>query len=92
MPSKVARTQCNGVFGYQSVPPLLPAYNKFMGGVDRVSQIRRPYGYDRKSRRYWLRLFFQFLDYAVDNCYILYKHDSNRIGIVPLILNLNWLN
>lgn len=86
MSSKVARTQCNGVFGYQSVPPLLPAYNKFMGAVDLVSQIRKTYGYDRKSNRYWLRLLFAFVDYTVDNAYILYKRDCMARGIPPLSL------
>ena len=40
------------------MPPLLPAYNMFMGGVDRTDQLRKTYGFDRKSRHFWLRLFF----------------------------------
>ena len=36
MGSKVFRMQPGGVLRAQSVPPLLPAYNKFMGGVDRT--------------------------------------------------------
>ena len=62
MEDEVPRVQRNGRIGYQSVPPLLPAYNKYMGGVDRLSQLRKSYGYDQKSKRYWLRAFFQFLD------------------------------
>ena len=34
----VARLLPEGVLRYQSVPPILPAYNKFMGGVDRTDQ------------------------------------------------------
>ena len=60
MDSLVARLQPGGVLRNQSVPPLLPAYNKFMGGVDRTDQIRKCYGFDRKSKRCWLRLFFNF--------------------------------
>ena len=75
MEDEVPRVQRGGRIGYQSVPPLLPAYNKYMGGVDRLSQLRKSYGYDKKSKRYWLRAFFQFLDYAVDNAFILYKHN-----------------
>ena len=63
MDSKVFRMQPGGVLRAQSVPPLLPAYNKFMGGVDRTDQLRKTYGFDRKSKRSWLRLFFQFFDY-----------------------------
>ena len=58
MDSKVFRMQPGGVLRAQPVPPLLPAYNKFMGGVDRTDQLRKTYGFDRKSKRSWLRLFF----------------------------------
>ena len=86
MKDKVARIQRGGVLRYQSVPPVLPAYNKYMGGVDRLNQVRRSYGFDRKSRRYWLRLFFQFFDYATDNAHILYKHNCVRCNIKPVEL------
>ena len=65
------------------MPPLLPAYNKFMGGVDRNDQLRMMYGCDRKSRHYWLRLFFQFFDYAVNNAYLLYKYNCIACNICP---------
>ena len=39
-----------------------------------TDQLRKMYGFDRKSKLYWLRLFFQFFDYAVNNAYLLYKH------------------
>ena len=58
----------------EGVPRLLPAYNKCMGGVDRTDQLRMMYGFDRKSKRYWFCLYFQFFDYAVNNAYLLYKH------------------
>ena len=83
MDARVARLQPGGVLQTQSVPPLLPAYNKFMGGVDRTDQIRKSYGFDRKSKRSWLRLFFQFFDYAINNAYILYKHSCSRNGVRP---------
>ena len=73
----VARLQPEGVLRYQFVPPILPAYNKFIGIVDRTDQRRRMYGFDRKSKRYWLRTFFQFFDYAINNAYLLYKHSCH---------------
>ena len=81
MKGKVARVQPGGALRYQSVPPVLPAYNKFMGGVDRLSQLRKSYGYDRKAKRYWLRCFFQLWDYAITNAYILYKHNCKHFRI-----------
>ena len=57
MDTSVARLQPEGVLRFQSVPPLLSAYNRFMGGVDRNDQLRMMYVCDRKSRHYRLRLF-----------------------------------
>ena len=57
MNSKVFRLQPEGVLREQSVPPLLPAYNKYMGAVDLTDQLIRTYGFDRKSKRCWLRPF-----------------------------------
>ena len=77
---------------YQSVPPVLPAYNKYMGAVDRLSQLRKTYGFDRKSKRYWIRGFMTFFDYAVVNAYILYKQSCSKYGVKvvsPLEFRLN---
>ena len=58
MDAPVARLQPEGVLKY------LPAYNKFRGGyIDRIDQLRKTYEFDRKSKHYWLRLFFQLFDY-----------------------------
>ena len=35
---------------------------------------------------YWLRLFFQFLNYAINNAYLLYKHSCKRYGVKPMDL------
>ena len=87
MDTSVARLQPVGVLRFQSVPPLLPAYNKFMGGVDggvdRNDQFRMMYECDKKLRHYWLRLFFQFFDYAVNNAYLLYKYNYIARNIYP---------
>ena len=44
MKGKVYRGQVeqkSGVLVAQSVPPLLPAYNKFIGGVDKTDQLHK---------------------------------------------------
>ena len=38
--------QKSGVLVVQSVPPLLPAYSKFMGGVDKTDQLHKYYAFD----------------------------------------------
>ena len=54
-----------------------------MGEADRIDQLRMMYWFDRKSKRYWLCLFFQFFDYAVNNAYLLYKHGCIARNICP---------
>ena len=73
----------DGILQLQAVPPVLPAYNKYMGGVDRLSQVRKSCGFDRKSRHYWVRAFFQFFYYAINNAYLLYKHNCRLHDMTP---------
>ena len=58
MATQVVRVQLDRTLQFQSIPSLLPAYNMYMGGVDRLSQVRKTYGFDRKSKRYWICPFF----------------------------------
>ena len=81
MDHKVPVLQPQGILVEQTVPPLLPAYNKYMGGVDLTDQLQRYYAFDRKSTRSWLRVFFHLFDIAVDNAHILYKHNCRKTGI-----------
>ena len=83
MNSKVFRLQPEGVLREQSVPPLLPAYNKYMGAVDLTDQLMRTYGFDRKSKRCWLRPFLFCFDVSTNNAHILYKHNCKRCGVKP---------
>ena len=42
MDSKVFRLQSEGVLSEQLLPPLLPAYNMYMGAVDLTDQFVKP--------------------------------------------------
>ena len=78
MDSKVFRLQSEGVLREQSVPPPLPAYNKYMGAVDLTDQFVKPYGFDSKSKCCWLRPLIQCHNFAINNAHIiLYKHNCN---------------
>ena len=48
METQVVRVQLDRTLQFQSIPPFLPAYNKHMCGVDRLSQVRKTYCFDRK--------------------------------------------
>ena len=82
--NQVPRVQPDGMFQYQDVPPLLPAYNKYRGGVDLTDQLCKTYGFNRKSKRSWIHLFYRFFDLAINNAFILHKRSNEKKGLVPL--------
>ena len=86
MPDRVPVRQSSGVLLSKHVPPLLPAYNKYMGAVDRTGQLRKYYGFDRKVKRPWLRIFFNMFDLAVNNAHILYRHSCKDSLVKPIDL------
>lgn len=54
-------------------PKIVSHYNKHMGGVDLMDQRKVCYEIDRRSKiKYYLRLFFDLWDIAVNNGYIIY--------------------
>lgn len=55
----------------QCPEPILQ-YTRRRGGVDRFDQKRGYYSVSRKSRRWWLRIFYVILDSAIVNAHILY--------------------
>ena len=59
-------------------PPALKLYTQYMGGVDRSDRLVRTYSVSRKSKKWWLRLFYYFLDMSVANSFILYDKSPNH--------------
>lgn len=63
-------------------PEVVAMYNKNMGGVDIMDQKKVCYEVDRKAKiKYYLRLFFDLLDIAMNNSYIIYckLHEAKRV-------------
>ena len=56
-------------------PPCAVDYNKNMGAADWHDQLVRNYAIDRKSMRWWVRMFVNFLDTIMVNAYIIYKEN-----------------
>jgi hypothetical protein len=48
-------------------------YNKHMGGVDVFDSRRKTYSCSRKSKKWWVRIYYFLLDTAIANAYILYR-------------------
>lgn len=54
-------------------PQIIKDYNNYMGGVDHADQLRVTYGVDRRSKKWWHRLFWGMIDILFVNAYIIYK-------------------
>lgn len=69
----VNRKQKDGTLKPISCPVMVADYNTHMGYVDKADHLLSTYKIDRKSKKWWQRIFFHFLDVTVVNAYILYK-------------------
>lgn len=68
-------------------------YNEMMGGVDKSDQYSTVYDIDRKSNKWWKRVFHRLIQMAVSNSWILYQQlkgqKSPQIDfLVPLAAQL----
>ena len=53
-------------------------YNQHMMGVDRMDQMMAYYSFQRKSIKWWRKVFFWLLEVVVNNAHVLYKtHTSS---------------
>ena len=55
-----------------------------MGGVDKADMLCSLYGMDRKSRKWWQRLFFGIIDRMLVNSYVV--HNKLEDKAIPLLL------
>ena len=74
--SMVPHRNKDGTRSQISCPESVKQYNAFMGGVDMFDSRWKTYSCSRKSKKWWMRLFYFLLDSTVTNAYILYKETS----------------
>ena len=68
-------------------PSVIQEYNQFMGVSDLSDQMKVTYEVDRWSKfRFYLRVFFDFLDIAIVNSKIV----NNKIESAPLLSSLEF--
>lgn len=60
-------------------PAMVKEYNQYMGGVDKADMFKTYYHIDRKAHKWWLRLFWHFVDVTICNAYILYHLQKDVI-------------
>jgi hypothetical protein len=64
----VKRKENNGNIIEIPCPKIVKSYTSNMGCVDKADLLKSFYAIDRKAQRFWLRLFWHFVDVAVVNC------------------------
>lgn len=57
-------------------PKIVTIYNQHMGGVDLLDSFLGKYKIKMRTKKWYLRLFYHFLDIIVINCWLLHK----RVG------------
>ena len=70
---EIQRKEKDGKKVNVNCPKAISTYNANMGFVDKFDQLISLYEIDRKSKKWWHRIFFHFVDAAVINSYILHK-------------------
>ncbi|XP_058810396.1 piggyBac transposable element-derived protein 4-like [Phymastichus coffea] len=77
----VNRRQKDGTLTPVNSPVLCSDYNTHMGYVDYADRAISTYQIDRKSKKWWFRIFWHFIDLCICNGFILYKEKQ----IKPLL-------
>lgn len=80
-PTKMNRKLKNGEVNIISCSQLVKDYNENMGYVDKADMMMSTYKIDRKSKKWYMRIFFHFLDLAVHNAFILFSAKSEGKSI-----------
>lgn len=74
----VQRREKNGSVSMIPCPKVLKDYNQNMNCVDKLDQNKKSCQIDRKSKKWWHRIFFHFLDIAVVNSHIIYTQQTGN--------------
>ena len=74
-----------------SCPESVKHYNAHMGGVDLFDSRRKIYSCSRKSKKWWLRLFYFLVDTTVVNSYIMYTKTAGtkQLTLKDYIISLS---
>jgi len=70
--SDISRRQKDGTLTAVVCPSSVVQYTRRMGGVDRFDHRRSSYSVSRRSRKWWMRIFYFILDSCITNAFVLY--------------------
>jgi hypothetical protein len=74
----VPRRAKDGTISMIPCPKVLKDYNQNMNCVDKLDQNKKSCQIDRKSKKWWHRIFFHFLDIAVVNAHVVYTQTTGN--------------
>ena len=82
--TKVSRCSGSDILEVEC-PVLIEEYSSFMGGVDMADQYMCYYSLGRKTKKWWLHVFWRLFDHAILKTLIVYR--SNQKYSLYKILN-----
>lgn len=85
---RMAQTHASGAKWRKWRSRSTPEYTKHMRGVDRFDQLREYHTVTRKSRKWWMRIFYFLLDCALVNNFILYQLSEGEANHQSFLLIL----
>lgn len=59
-------------------PILIHKYNQFMGGIDVSDKSIYHNSCNRQTTKYWKKMFFNLIDIALYNAYVLYRSNTDK--------------
>ncbi|XP_064463589.1 piggyBac transposable element-derived protein 3-like [Ornithodoros turicata] len=62
-------------------PNAISTYNRHMGGVDLLDGLVAYYRTEVRSKKYYLKIFFHFLDVVVVVSWLFYRRDCQSMGV-----------
>lgn len=71
--SQVNRRQKDGSLKVVTCPQMAKDYNSYMGCVDKADMLKSLYEISRKSKKWWHRIFWHFVDVTLVNSIIIYR-------------------
>ena len=59
-------------------PSVIMTYNNFMGGMDLLDSLLALYRIPVRSKKWYLRIIFHFLDKALVSAWLIYRADCTK--------------
>lgn len=85
----ISRKMKDGTLKEVTCPEAIACYNKYMGGVDYADHMIGMYDLDRRSNKWWKKVFYRLLMTAVHNAHVVYEEIIHRkVPFIDFIVEL----